>query len=147
MGRSAPEPGGGLGQQPRLRRERRALRVDPVGVAEAGAVHHDHPVARGQTTRERMGEIPRVAAGTVDQHQVGPFAHHHVMHPVPVDRQDIALRRPGRLGLPLVAGGFPQGDAGKGDEREQEPEHQLHGAVLRSVVFSPISAMSKGVVR
>jgi hypothetical protein len=83
-----PEPRRRVGKEPRLRLERGALRVDPVGVAEARAVDHDHPVARGEPSRERMGEIPCVAAGAVDEDEVGPFAHDHVMHPVPVDRQE-----------------------------------------------------------
>jgi hypothetical protein len=119
MGRVGAQLRGGLGQQPRLRRERCALRVDPVGIAQPGAVQHDHAVARGQTTRERMGEVPRVAAGTVDQHQVGPFAHHHVMHRWP---SIVRTARPRAAMSPrpaLVAGGFQQGDAGEGDEREQ----------------------------
>ena len=133
-----PELGGGGLQQRGLFGQRFRMggkgagigRIGPARIAQSGPVKGDDPVAVGQTVDEVKIEIAQIAAGPMDQHQIGAGAAHQHMHRHPAHVDDLADGRKVSLGLRLAGGGttlYQRGATGQnGHPKGCEFKRQSH---------------------
>jgi len=76
-------------------------------MAQTGAVYCDDMVIPRQPITQAKGEIAQIAAGTVDQHQVGAASLLQQMHALPLDHDELAHRRGIRQCARLTRGNAP----------------------------------------
>ena len=115
-----------------------------AGMAQPRPVEGGHAIARGKPGHQRMGHVADIAAGTVDEDQVGPLSHLQGMDRHAVDLEDLPLGRKVPRRAAVMGPGAEQGRKARGAKAQSGPADHLR---RRSVLLIPIWVMSKGVVR